>query len=243
MTLEIETVSTAPAAPLPGVAHDAQPPKVLRFPGVYRPQEDSMLLAREYLRSGLAGAGDVLDACCGTGYLALIAAWSGCRSVTAVDSSRRAVLSARANAAILGGSIDVIHGDLAGLVGSRAFDTILSNPPYVPWFDEGIARPCAKWDAGRDGRSVIDVLCLAAQRLLRPGGTLLMVHSALSGVEETLDALGREGLDASVSARQRIPFGPVMRRRREALVRAGFLDPCQSLEEIVVVRASKPVSA
>lgn len=244
MTLEIEGVPPQDVPPRETVPEnaaggDARPPKVFRLPGVYRPQEDSMLLAREYLRSGLAGRGAVLDACCGTGYLALTAARSGCASVTAVDSSMRAVLSARMNAALLKARVDVVHSDLATLVGARSFDTILTNPPYVPWRASDSARPCPNWDAGANGRSVIDVLCLAANRLLRPGGSMLMVHSGISGVEETLSLLRGNGLVASVVARQGIPFGPVMRQRRNALVKAGYLSPSQVLEEIVVVRADK----
>lgn len=40
--------------------------------------------------------------------------------------------------------------------------------------------------AGRDGRLVLDRICGEAPELLRPGGVLLLVQSALSGTEETL---------------------------------------------------------
>lgn len=68
---------------------------------------------------------------------------------------------------------------------------VFSNPPYVPAPD---SRPPSRgperaWDAGVDGRAVIDRICAEAPALLRPGGVLLMVHSGMFGAEETLDRL------------------------------------------------------
>ncbi|AEF39845.1 HemK2/MTQ2 family protein methyltransferase [Hoyosella subflava] len=214
-------------------------PKVLRLPGVYRPQEDTMLLAREYLRSGLAGRGSVLDVCCGTGYLSLVAAWSGAPTITAVDTSARAVWSARANARLFKAPVNVVHSDFAALDPTRTFDVVLANPPYVPWFGADGDGPCAKWDAGADGRAIIDPLCASASRLLAPEATLLMVHSAVSDPDRTVAMLTAAGLTAAVVAREHIPFGPVMRSRAAALREAGYLLPEQTLEEIVVVRADK----
>nr|WP_260152943.1 HemK2/MTQ2 family protein methyltransferase [Hoyosella altamirensis] len=235
--MELERGKDATVAP----SQHAAPlgPKVLRLPGVYRPQEDTMLLAREYLRSGLAGRGSVLDVCCGTGYLSLVAAWSGARTVTAVDTSARAVWSARANARLFKAPVNVVHSDLAALHPTRSYDVVLANPPYVPWFGGGGAGPCAKWDAGADGRAVIDSLCASAGRLLAPKATLLMVHSAVSDPGKTVAMLSEAGLTATVTAHEHIPFGPVMRSRAAKLRAAGYLLPEQTLEEIVVVRADK----
>ena len=97
-----------------------------------------------------------LDVCTGSGLLAVQAALLGAR-VTAVDVMRRALLSARANARLNGVRVRTCQGSLFdGLDGER-FDTIVSNPPYVPAPREELpARgPQRAWDAGRDGRALL----------------------------------------------------------------------------------------
>lgn len=47
------------------------------------------------------------------------------------------------------------------------------------------ARPPRAWDAGPDGRLVLDPLCRVAPRLLTAGGTLLRVHSEPAGIERS----------------------------------------------------------
>ena len=71
------------------------------------------------------------------------------------------------------------------------FDAIVSNPPYVPApTDELPARgPARAWDAGRDGRALLDRICAQAPDHLRPGGVLLVVHSSLLGYERTAELL------------------------------------------------------
>ncbi|MEU1026899.1 methyltransferase, partial [Streptomyces sp. NPDC005904] len=87
------------------------------------------------------------------------------------------------------------------------------------------------------GRAVVDRVCDAAPRALRPGGVLLMVHSGLCGVDATLDRLTALGMDAKVTAREFIPLGPVLRSRRAWLRRRNLLGDDESLEELVVIRA------
>lgn len=69
---------------------------------------------------------------------------------------------------------------------------------------------------------------------------MLVVQSALSGVEPSLTSLRSAGLDANCIARQRSPFGPVLSARRAWLERTGRLDPGCDEEEIVVIRADTP---
>lgn len=52
-----------------------------------------------------------------------------------------------------------------------------------------------------------------AAAVLEPDGEPLLVQSALSGVEATLDALDAGGLFGEVLATAEIPFGPVLRGR------------------------------
>ncbi|MDN3293263.1 methyltransferase [Streptomyces ficellus] len=216
--------------------------RLLRPRGVYAPQEDTELLA-EAVRSELCGVRrrtrpDVLDVGTGTGALAVLAAQCGAARVTAVDVSWRAVLAARLNARRLGLPITVHHGDLTTPVKGRRFDLILSNPPYV--VSPGRARGADRsWNAGADGRQVLDRLCADAPGLLRDDGVLLLVQSSLCGVEPTLDRLEEGGLSARVELRSTIPFGPVMARHAEWLEQRGLIAPGQRKEDLVVIRAQR----
>jgi len=213
----------------------------LALPGVYLPQEDTALLTRALSDEPLAPGAHVLDVGTGSGALAIAAARRGAR-VTAVDVSWRAVCTARLNARVAGVPVRIRRGNLFAPVRDRSFDLILTNPPYVP-SPTGLRPPRGRaraWDAGHDGRVVLDRICREAPTLLRPGGVMLMVHSGLSDPGRTLDHLRTGGLKASVTRRSRISFGPVLRGRENWLRGRGLLSPADKQEELVVVRAEHP---
>ncbi|MFF5189242.1 HemK2/MTQ2 family protein methyltransferase [Streptomyces sp. NPDC000345] len=223
---------------MPGYLIRVQP---LVLPGVYAPQEDTALLAGALSEEPLSPGAHVLDVGTGSGALALAAARRGTR-VTAVDVSRRAVYVARLNAWRERLPVRVRRGNLFDPVRGLSFDLILSNPPYVPApagdrVPQGTARA---WDAGGDGRLLLDRICREAPGLLRPGGVLLLVHSALSDPGSTVAFLRDSGLKASVTRRRRIPFGPVLRAREDWLRDRGLLSADEENEELVVVRAELP---
>jgi release factor glutamine methyltransferase len=209
---------------------------------VYLPQEDSRLLVETLTRSvGVTGR-SVLDICTGSGVVAIAAARLGAKSVAAWDVCPNAVRYSRANAASAKVAIDVRLGSWTRARLRGPFDVVLANPPYVPADPDSRAvvdGPALAWDAGPDGRLVVDPLCAAAPDLLAVGGTLLFVQSELTGVDESLDALSAAGLTASVVARQHIPFGPVLSSRAEWLERTGRIAPGCRTEELVVIRADR----
>ncbi|MDX3584218.1 methyltransferase [Streptomyces europaeiscabiei] len=211
------------------------------LPGVYAPQDDTELLVHALGREPLAPRARVLDVGTGTGAVALAAARRGAL-VTAVDISWRAVLNARVNAVLARLPMTVVRGDLLGPVSGRSFDLILSNPPYVPGPESARRRPgqgpgaaprpdrlrpargaARAWDGGWDGRLVLDRICRDSPSLLRPGGVLLLVHSALSDAERTLTQLRAAGLRADVVEHRRVAFGPVLRSRSDWLRGRGLL--------------------
>ncbi|WP_240796418.1 HemK2/MTQ2 family protein methyltransferase [Streptomyces sp. RFCAC02] len=216
---------------------------LLSPPGVYRPQDDTSLLLEALVRERLATGARVLDVGTGSGALALAAARLGSARVTAVDASRRAVLTARINALLARRRVRVHRGDLFAPVTGRTFDLVLANPPYVPSPHRHLPRrgPALAWDAGRDGRAVLDRICHTVPQLLRPGGVVLIVHSGLCDPERTARVLESSGLNAGITARRHVPFGPVMRERAAWLRAQGLLRPGEEREELAVVRGERVI--
>jgi release factor glutamine methyltransferase len=213
--------------------------RLLRLPGVHRPRSDTWLLARALRRERLDGA-RVLDVCAGTGALAIVAARSRARSVTAIELTRRGSLATRWNARLNRVRVHVRRGDLLAAAGPEPVDVIVANPPYVPAATSALPRHRAAvaLDAGRDGRALIDRICQEAPGRLAPGGVILLVQSSVCGVEPTCRALRREGLEVSVVERERGPLGPILRSRAPMLRERGLLGPLDE-EEVVVVRGRR----
>lgn len=184
--------------------------------------------------------------CTGSGYVAIAAAELGCASVTAFDICPQAVRCSRDNALDAGVEVDVREGSWTRAFGCAPFEVVVSNPPYVPAppADDRDAIPCDAgpswaWNAGPDGRLVLDPLCESASKLLCKNGSLLLVQSAFAGVRQSLGLLRAGGLDADVVASQWIPFGPVLTARAKWLEDTGRLSRGCREEELVVIRADK----
>src|SRR3954447_20500479 len=125
--------------------------RLLVPPGVFSPPSDAYTLA-DVLRQEAPGR-DVLDVGTGSGILAVSAALAAARSVTAVDVSRRALLTARMNGALNGVRVRTRRGDMLDAVAGERFDVIVPTPPYLPATrpspPRGIERAT---EAGPDGR-------------------------------------------------------------------------------------------
>jgi release factor glutamine methyltransferase len=214
--------------------------RLVTLPGVFRPISDTWLLAGALDAEPLPAAARVLDLCSGSGALAIRAARRA--EVTAVDVSRRAVATIRLNARLNGVRVRAVRGDLLDAVHGERFDAIVSNPPYVPApSDELPSRgPQRAWDAGRDGRALLDRICDRVPEHLRPGGAVLVVHSSLLGYDRTAELLSAGGLEVDLAARRRGPLGPLMSARRTHLEAVGLLEPGQREEDVLVVRGRKP---
>jgi release factor glutamine methyltransferase len=208
-------------------------------PGVYRAEGDTALLSRMMRRGGFAVGRDVLDLGTGSGALAIAAARAGAATVTAVDLSLRSVAAAWLNARLHGVPVTVRRGDLLAPVAGRRFGLVVANPPYVPAATDRLPRHrrARCWDAGRDGRALLDRICAGVPHVLAPDGDVLLVHSGVCDVDRTLEALGRAGLVPRVLARATVPFGPVMRARTALLEARGLICAGQREEELVVVAA------
>ncbi len=210
-------------------------------PGVYRAEGDTELLADVMRKGDFARDRDVLDVGTGGGALAIAAAHAGARSVTAVDLSLRSATTAWVNSRFAGARVRVRRGDLFTPVTGRRFGLVVSNPPYVPAASTELPRyrKARCWDAGPDGRALLDRICAGVADVLTADGTVLLVHSAVCDTECTLEALRRAGLAARELARITVPFGPVMHSRATMLESRGFVARGQRSEELVVVEGRR----
>ena len=207
--------------------------RIFTLPGVFRPRSDSWLLAqmtRERVRPGET----VVDPFTGSGVLAIAAAQAGA-SATAIDISRRAVLSARINARLNGVNLEVLRAESMAPLGDRRFDLIVANPPYVPGPDFDPRGAARAWEGGWDGRRFIDRLCDEAPARLTGRGRLLLIHSSHCGEAETLERLEGRGLRAEVIVRRRGTLGPLMAARAERLRELGVDTPDE--EELLLFEA------
>jgi release factor glutamine methyltransferase len=214
---------------------------LLRPPGVYRADGDTQMLIDVMRRGGFADGRHVLDIGTGSGALAVSAARAGAASVTAVDLSLRSVIATWFNSRLHGAPVSVRRGDLFTPVAGRRFGLVVANPPYVPAATAALPRhrKARCWDAGPDGRALLDRICAAVPDVLAPDGDVLIVHSAVCDTDMTVEALQRVGLAPEVLARATLPFGPVMRARAVLLESRGLIRRGQTFEELVVVGARR----
>jgi release factor glutamine methyltransferase len=166
--------------------------------GVYVPRSQSEDLARRAVGL-LAPGGRAVDLCTGTGAVAahLLHEVPGAR-LLGVDLDRRALACARAN------GVPTLRGDLGSALCSGAFDLVTAVAPYVPtgalaYLPADVLRyePIEALDGGDDGLAVVRRVVADAQRLLVPGGWLLI---ELGGEQDELLAptLGQRGFGAAV---------------------------------------------
>ncbi|WP_278262473.1 HemK2/MTQ2 family protein methyltransferase [Nocardia sp. AG03] len=216
--------------------------RLLRAPGVYRPQADSWLLCRALHDLPRISGARVLDACAGTGVATLAAAAAGAGSLTAIDLSWPALVSTWLNCRLRGVAVEVLHGDFSAALRLPRFDLVVANPPYVPAATASGQGAALAWDAGPDGRSVLDRLCHTLPDLLTDHGCGLIVHSAINDADRSLCQLRERGVEAQVVDGGTVPFGPVMRSRARWLADRGHIRPGQDEEELVVIRVDRTAS-
>ena len=125
----------------------------------------------------------VLDLCCGSASIAVIAAhhWPQAR-VVGSDRSADALALAAENVALhrLEDRVKLVQGDLYGGLRRQRFDLILCNPPYVNATSMGAlpeefrAEPEAALHGGKDGMALITKLIGATRRHLDADGLLVV---------------------------------------------------------------------
>ena len=158
---------------------------LLVTPDVLIPRPETELLVELALeRIPLDGASLVADLGTGSGAIALaIASERPHAHVLATDASASALSVASANAKRLGfDNIEFAEGDWCAAFGTRSFDLIVSNPPYIAADDvhleQGDLRfePASALASGADGLDAIRRIVDTAPGFLKREGWLLLEH-------------------------------------------------------------------
>jgi release factor glutamine methyltransferase len=160
---------------------------------VYQPAEDSHLLATT-VAERVAPDDRVLDVGTGSGYVAVLVQEQTGASVVGADLNPLACAEARDR------GVPVLRGDLVAPFGEDTFDVVCFNPPYLPSAPEGV------WDdwmeaavtGGEDGRAVIEQFLDDVGRVLRDDGTVYLLISTVTGIEEVQDIADEAGFRAIV---------------------------------------------
>ncbi|MGA8278017.1 MAG: peptide chain release factor N(5)-glutamine methyltransferase [Rhodanobacteraceae bacterium] len=177
-------------------------------PDVLIPRPETERLVELALAHIDAEAGtDVADLGTGSGAIALAIAHSRPQlRVFATDVSAAALAVARDNADRLGlANIAFAEGEWCAPLGSRCFDLIVSNPPYIRLndrhLDQGDLRfePRAALVSGDDGLDAIRSIIAAVPRHLNPHRWLLLEHGAEQGaaVRTLLAAAGFANIETA----------------------------------------------
>lgn len=173
-------------------------------PQVYEPAEDTFLLAENLaVRKG----DTALDVGTGTGLIALLMAKKA-SSVLGVDINPLAVELAGENALLNGiKNVEFRVSDLFERVEGK-FDVITFNAPYLPGEPEEPIDLALV--GGEGGREVLDRFIREVPEYLKPGGTVQIVQSSITGVEETLEKLEEVGLKGKVAAKVHVFFEDIV---------------------------------
>ena len=178
-------------------------------PGVFVPRPETEMLvqlAMERLSAFASPAPIAVDLGTGSGAIALALATEVPHAqVYAVEKSEDAIVWTRRNNARYDNPITLIQGDLAVAFAelNGTVSVVVSNPPYIPAaavprdpevrnFDPELALY-----GGEDGLDIVRQVSATAQRLLHPGGALLIEPGELQGQEirELLTADGWRGAE------------------------------------------------
>ena len=169
---------------------------------VYEPAEDSFLLADAAL--GIITDGmKVLEVGTGTGFVSAVLLANRDIELIATEINPLAAACARSN------GIDVIRTDMfAGIREGRDFDLVMFNLPYLPTSEDEKVPGWLNYafDGGITGRDPIKPFFRDVNRYLKPEGTILLLISSLTGIEEVREEIAGFSFDSHIIAREKCPF-------------------------------------
>lgn len=177
-------------------------------PAVFIPRPETEGLVEETIRRVGDREARIADVGCGSGCVAISIAHSLPKShVYAIDISAAALAVARDNATRnrVGSRVDFLAGDLLEPLLNQSpqpkLDVVVSNPPYIPEVElPGLQpeirefEPRVALTAGPDGLAIVRRLLPQAEKLLTPGG-LLMLEVGMGMDRKVKELLGETGLE------------------------------------------------
>jgi release factor glutamine methyltransferase len=186
-TLEAKRIGGEPVAYLVGKRgfHNIE---LYVAPGVLIPRPETELLVEIGLREiqRLPTPASILDLGTGSGAIALaIAQEAPSAQITATDQSTEALEIAQKNAELLNiaSRVQFLQGGwYAALNGSRSFDVILSNPPYIAAQDSHLSQgdlrfePISALTDHGNGLACLEEIIAGAGRHLNSNGLLAVEH-------------------------------------------------------------------
>ncbi len=169
---------------------------------VYEPGEDSCLLADtalELIRDGMC----ILEIGTGTGFVSAVIEANKNIELIATDINPFAARCASSN------GINIIRTDMfKGIKSNNQFDIIIFNPPYLPTSDDEKVPGWLNYafDGGVDGRKYIEPFMDQVTDYLKPHGTILLLISSLTGIEEVMGEMARHKIESEVIATDKCSF-------------------------------------
>lgn len=175
---------------------------------VYEPSDDTFLLIDVIKKEiDCTEKPDVLEIGCGTGIISILLSKSGC-NVVASDISDDAIELTKTNAKINNAKLKVVKSNLLESIKGR-FDYIIFNPPYLPEDEYDFLMPKeTKMSVvgGKKGNEVIIEFLKQAKEHLKPRGSIFIVISSLSNIEEIMSCASKNKLEGKILATKRFFF-------------------------------------
>jgi release factor glutamine methyltransferase len=168
---------------------------------VYDPAEDSRLLAEEAVE-GVETGDLALDVGTGSGYVGHRVEEETGADVVASDLNPHACRRARE------AELHAVRADLVAPFRDGVFDWVLFNPPYLPrdpdaerddWMEQALT-------GGETGRAVVEPFLATVERVLAPGGRVLLLVSTLTDIQAVAAHAEDHGLAARTVSEERYPF-------------------------------------
>ncbi len=178
---------------------------------VYEPAEDSQLLLENAVEE-IEAAERVLEVGTGSGYVASEIREATGATVVGSDINPHACARARDH------GVQAVCADLVSPFRAGVFDVVLFNPPYLPrvemaerndWVEEALT-------GGETGRAVIEPFIETVGRVLRASGSVFLIVSTLTGVDEVTTAARQDGFTVRTVDEASFPFEKLLVLRLEA---------------------------
>ena len=148
-------------------------------PAVLIPRPETEHVVERVLALGVRGR--MADVGCGSGAIGITLALELSLPVVLIDISSAALAVTAANAGKLGAPVESLVGDLTTALAPESLDVLVSNPPYIPRRDAATLQrevrehePHLALFGGESGNETYARLVVEAERVLRPGGWLVM---------------------------------------------------------------------